>query len=134
MHSLRDTEKKSLFKLGNSELWRPVIPDPVVGSRSVKKRFEILSMSTTYPKLIAVRFSLTLKTAWKKKRTGGETYYRLSHDCCAISGPLCPLLPATRPLLCNIELIRVLLSVCLFCWPENAEIKASRLATNSKSR
>ena len=29
------TPNISLFKLGNSELWRPVIPDPVVGSRSV---------------------------------------------------------------------------------------------------
>ena len=65
-------KKKSLFKLGNSELWRPVIPDPVVGSRSVKKRFEILSMSTTYPKLIALRFSLTLKTAWEKKADRGD--------------------------------------------------------------
>ena len=64
------TPKKSLFKLGNSELWRPVIPDPVVGSRSAKKRFEILSMSTTYPKLIALRFVLTPPCiTWKKKRT-----------------------------------------------------------------
>ena len=55
-----------VFKLGNSELWRPVIPDPEVGSRSAKKRFEILSMSTTYPKLIALRFVLTPRFAWKK--------------------------------------------------------------------
>ena len=65
-------KKKQLFKLGNSELWRPVIPDPVVGSRSAKKRFEILSMLTTYPKLIALRFVLTPPIAWKKKRTGGQ--------------------------------------------------------------
>ena len=38
----------------------------MVGSRSAKKLFEILSISTTYPKLIALRFSLTLKTTWKK--------------------------------------------------------------------
>ena len=76
MHSLRDTEK-SLFKLRNSELWRPAIPDPVVGSRSVKKSFEILFMSTTYPKLIALRFSLTLITAWKKSGQGGNLHLAL---------------------------------------------------------
>ena len=70
-------KKPVFFKLGNSELWRPVIPDPVVGSRSVKKRFEISSMSTTYPKLIALRFSLTLKTAWKKADRGDNLHLAL---------------------------------------------------------
>ena len=68
-------KKNSLFKLGNSELWRPVIPDPVVGSRSAKKRFEILSMSTTYPKLIALRFVLTPPIAWKKKADRGDNLH-----------------------------------------------------------
>ena len=69
-------KKNSLFKLGDSELWRLVIPDPVVGSHSVKKRFEILSMSTTYPKLIALRFVLTPPFRLEKKsRTGGDNLH-----------------------------------------------------------